>query len=266
MFMEQIRGNSRLERVNRKLQPKNLWTNMVEYDTQSSVILPRKMKLVGDGFFVRILLLRLDSSPYNPNHHTGYMGSALDWVGKPPIQVYHKDWCINKGDTQDHTTWCHIPNQSTYHDSAPVHKAGLLTLVPSWKDMNQGNLAWNLLSIGSTMLYTTASLFYGGGRFLGLVNSSQLIKNKFVAIAFDTKKDLLFYDPDDNHVRLDIDSLILIKTANVMLVGIDLKSRNLISSWIDYKSDETKLMVFLSFSSSKPKKPILIVDATYQRK
>ncbi|KAF3655805.1 hypothetical protein FXO38_10763 [Capsicum annuum] len=347
-----IRGNSRLERVNRKLQPKNLWTNMVEYDTQSSVIkaiqgclvdvlpvarlenfslariggpgstanmyfvkyienhlmiLPRKMKLVGDGFFVRILLLRLDSSPYNPNHHTGYMGSALDWVGKPPIQVYHKDWCINKGDTQDHTTWCHIPNQSTYHDSAPVHKAGLLTLVPSWKDMNQGNLAWNLLSIGSTMLYTTASLFYdasenfervdnilfssfyyfsiasttppnglppkkdekisnGGGRFLGLVNSSQLIKNKFVAIAFDTKKDLLFYDPDDNHVGLDIDSLILIKTANVMLVGIDLKSRNLISSWIDYKSDETKLMVFLSFSSSKPKKPILIVDATYQRK
>ncbi|PHT60248.1 putative L-type lectin-domain containing receptor kinase S.7 [Capsicum baccatum] len=106
----------------------------------------------------------------------------------------------------------------------------------------------------------------GGGGFLGLVNSSQLIKNKFVAIAFDTKEDLHFYDPDDNHVGLDIDSLILIKTANVMLVGIDLKSRNLISSWIDYKSYETKLMVFLSCSSSKPKKPILIVDATYQRK
>ncbi|KAM3302615.1 putative L-type lectin-domain containing receptor kinase S.7 [Capsicum chacoense] len=98
------------------------------------------------------------------------------------------------------------------------------------------------------------------GGFLGLVNSSQLTKNKFVAVEFDTKQDLHFNDPDDNHVGLDIDSLISIKTANLMLAGVDLKSRNLISSWIDYKSDEKKLMVFLSYSSSKPKKPILIVD------
>ncbi|XP_006346248.1 probable L-type lectin-domain containing receptor kinase S.7 [Solanum tuberosum] len=98
------------------------------------------------------------------------------------------------------------------------------------------------------------------GGFLGLVNSSQLTKNKFVAVEFDTKQDLHFNDPDDNHVGLDIDSLISIKTANVRLAGVDLKSRNLISCWIDYKSEEKKLMVFLSYSSFKPKKPILIVD------
>ncbi|XP_060189585.1 probable L-type lectin-domain containing receptor kinase S.7 [Lycium barbarum] len=98
------------------------------------------------------------------------------------------------------------------------------------------------------------------GGFLGLVNSSQLTKNKFVAIEFDTRQDLHFNDPDDNHVGLDIDSLISIKTANVKLAGVDLKSRNIISSWIDYKSEERKLLVFLSYSSSKPKKPILNVD------
>ncbi|CAN4103910.1 unnamed protein product [Withania somnifera] len=97
------------------------------------------------------------------------------------------------------------------------------------------------------------------GGFLGLVNSSQLTKNKFVAVEFDTKQDLHFNDPDDNHVGLDIDSLISIKTANVKFAGVDLKSGNLISSWIDYKSEEKKLMVFLSYSSLKPKKPILIV-------
>ncbi|TMW95941.1 hypothetical protein EJD97_008139 [Solanum chilense] len=98
------------------------------------------------------------------------------------------------------------------------------------------------------------------GGFLGLVNSSQLTKNKFVAVEFDTKQDLHFNDPDDNHVGLDIDSLISIKTANLRLAGVDLKSRNLISCWIDYKSQEKKLMVFLSYYSFKPKKPILIVD------
>ncbi|MCE2055174.1 putative L-type lectin-domain containing receptor kinase S.7 [Datura stramonium] len=98
------------------------------------------------------------------------------------------------------------------------------------------------------------------GGFLGLVNSSQLTKNKFVAVEFDTRQDLHFNDPDDNHVGLDIDSLISIKSANVKLAGVDLKSGNLIRSWIDYTSEEKKLLVFLSYSSSKPKKPILTVD------
>ncbi|KAM2046896.1 hypothetical protein ACFX1T_005630 [Malus domestica] len=45
------------------------------------------------------------------------------------------------------------------------------------------------------------------GGYLGLVNSSQLTKNKFVAVEFDTKLDLHFDDPNDNHVGLDIESL-----------------------------------------------------------
>ncbi|CAK9145109.1 unnamed protein product [Ilex paraguariensis] len=98
------------------------------------------------------------------------------------------------------------------------------------------------------------------GGYLGLFNSSQLTKNKFVAVEFDTRFNLNFNDPNENHVGLDIDSLISIKTADPMLQGIILKSGNLITAWIDYRNEDGKLKVFLSYSNLKPKDPILMVD------
>ncbi|KAK4487430.1 hypothetical protein RD792_005933 [Penstemon davidsonii] len=98
------------------------------------------------------------------------------------------------------------------------------------------------------------------GGYLGLVNSSQLTKNRFIAVEFDTKLDLHFNDPDDNHVGLDIDSLISVKTVNPMSRAINLKSGNLITCWIDYLNEKKKLEVFLSYSSFKPDEPLLSVD------
>ncbi|KAJ0733854.1 putative protein kinase RLK-Pelle-L-LEC family [Helianthus annuus] len=100
------------------------------------------------------------------------------------------------------------------------------------------------------------------GGFLGLVNSTQLTKNKFIAIEFDTRLDTHFNDPNDNHVGLDINSLNSIKTADCSLIGIDLKSGSYITAWIDYWHDGNNLKVFLSESESnkKPIYPILDVD------
>ena len=98
------------------------------------------------------------------------------------------------------------------------------------------------------------------GGYLGLVNSSQLTKNKFVAIEFDTRLDAHFNDPNDHHVGLDIDSLNSIETADPILQDIDLKSGDLITSWIDYKNDLRVLKVYMSYSSLKPGNPILTVD------
>ncbi|KAK1397145.1 Lectin protein kinase [Heracleum sosnowskyi] len=98
------------------------------------------------------------------------------------------------------------------------------------------------------------------GGYLGLVNSTQFTKKKFVAIEFDTRQDLHFNDPDENHVGLDIDSLTSIKTAHVITIGIDLKSGNLITAWIDYEHVQNILRVYLSYSSSKPVEPVLVVD------
>ncbi|KAJ4829055.1 putative L-type lectin-domain containing receptor kinase S.7 [Turnera subulata] len=98
------------------------------------------------------------------------------------------------------------------------------------------------------------------GEYLGLVNSSQPTKNKFIAVEFDTKLDAYFNDPSDQHIGLDINTLKSIKTANPISSGIDLKSGNLITAWIDYKNDLRVLKVFMSYASSKPKEPVLAVN------
>ncbi|KAJ0267025.1 L-type lectin-domain containing receptor kinase S.7 [Hirschfeldia incana] len=103
------------------------------------------------------------------------------------------------------------------------------------------------------------------GEFLGLVNSSQPMKNRFVAIEFDTKLDPNFNDPSGNHVGLDVDSLNSIATSDPP--SIDLKSGKSITSWIDYKNDVRFLNVFLTYTdplaattTKKPEKPVLSVN------
>ncbi|KAG7534382.1 Protein kinase-like domain superfamily [Arabidopsis thaliana x Arabidopsis arenosa] len=103
------------------------------------------------------------------------------------------------------------------------------------------------------------------GGYLGLVNSSQPMKNRFVAIEFDTKLDPHFNDPSGNHVGLDVDSLNSIATSDPSNSSqIDLKSGKSITSWIDYKNDLRLLNVFLSYTdpiatTKKPEKPLLSV-------
>ncbi|KAL5974366.1 hypothetical protein ACLOJK_031030 [Asimina triloba] len=100
------------------------------------------------------------------------------------------------------------------------------------------------------------------GGFLGLFNASNPSKNKTIAVEFDTRLDSQFNDPNSNHVGLDLGSsgLSSVKTADANLSGIDLKSGNLTTAWIDYSNDQKLLMVWLSNSSSKPKKPLLSVN------
>ncbi|KAK9689518.1 hypothetical protein RND81_09G064400 [Saponaria officinalis] len=97
------------------------------------------------------------------------------------------------------------------------------------------------------------------GGYLGLVNSSDLTKNRFVAIEFDTKLDAHFRDPNDNHVGLDVNSLVSMQTVDLGLRGIDLKSGSLINVWIDYKNRDKLVNVYMNYSSSKPKIPVLEV-------
>lgn len=89
------------------------------------------------------------------------------------------------------------------------------------------------------------------------------MKNRFVAIEFDTKSDPLFNDPSGNHVGLDVDSLNSIATSDPSVSSqINLKSGKSITSWIDYKNDLRLLNVFLSYTdpiatTRKPEKPLL---------
>lgn len=68
-----------------------------------------------------------------------------------------------------------------------------------------------------------------------------------------------FNDPNENHVGFDIDTLNSLRTVDPISNGIDLKSGNSITSWIDYKTDHNLLSVFLSYSHIKPIDPLLSV-------
>jgi serine/threonine protein kinase len=81
----------------------------------------------------------------------------------------------------------------------------------------------------------------------------------FVAVEFDTRFDPRFNDPNENHIGFNIDTLNSMKTVDPIYNGIDLKSGNTITSWIDYKTDVNSLSVFLSYSPIKPRNPILFV-------
>ncbi|KAL8195604.1 hypothetical protein R6Q57_026007 [Mikania cordata] len=95
------------------------------------------------------------------------------------------------------------------------------------------------------------------GGYMGLVNSSQLTQNKFIAIEFDTRLDSHFNDPNENHIGLDIDSLNSIATADCISAGIDLRTGVSFTSWIDYNHDQKNLKVYLTRSNFKPDLPLL---------
>ncbi|XP_051116503.1 L-type lectin-domain containing receptor kinase S.4-like [Andrographis paniculata] len=99
-------------------------------------------------------------------------------------------------------------------------------------------------------------------QYLGLMNSSDIgdFSNHIVAIEFDTVKDFEFGDISDNHVGVDINSLVSNSSVNATINGgqLDLQSGRTIQAWIDYDSFGHQLKVSLSPSSSKPKSPILV--------
>jgi serine/threonine protein kinase len=97
------------------------------------------------------------------------------------------------------------------------------------------------------------------GGCLGLFNSSAE-NGSIVAVEFDTTLNQEFGDPSDNHVGLDLGSPASVATADLAGSGIDLKSGNLTTAWVDYRAADRRLEVFLSYAPApKPARPVLSV-------
>eukprot|EP01018_Ginkgo_biloba_P026940 Gb_34220 [translate_table: standard] len=103
------------------------------------------------------------------------------------------------------------------------------------------------------------------GAFLGLVNASETSQKKTIAVEFDTFLDVQFNDPNANHVGLDISNLSSFKVADAGNIQIDLKSGNLITAWIEYKSREKIARVWLSYTSVKPVQPLMSASIDLSR-
>ncbi|XP_038723165.1 probable L-type lectin-domain containing receptor kinase S.5 [Tripterygium wilfordii] len=101
------------------------------------------------------------------------------------------------------------------------------------------------------------------GQYLGLTNSTidGNPNNHFVAVEFDTfKQD---FDPDDNHVGLDINSIKSNKTVSLSKLGLQIapKEAENYTVWVDYDGQKKILDVYLvKQGETKPAVPLLSSD------
>lgn len=106
-------------------------------------------------------------------------------------------------------------------------------------------------------------------QYLGLLNTSDNgnFSNHVFAVEFDTVQDFEFSDINDNHVGIDINSLVSNKSAPAAYyaqystkLDLNLKSGEVIQAWIDYDSLNNRLDVKISPSSVKPNSSFLSLD------
>ncbi|KAK6118402.1 hypothetical protein DH2020_047819 [Rehmannia glutinosa] len=107
------------------------------------------------------------------------------------------------------------------------------------------------------------------GQFLGLTNSmtDNRADNRLVAVEFDTFKQ--YFDPDDNHVGINVNSIESIKTEyltphNITISPIGAKFYNV---WVDYDGLKMAMDVYIAEQAEwnggtppKPGSPILSAD------
>ncbi|KAI5670633.1 hypothetical protein M9H77_10997 [Catharanthus roseus] len=104
-------------------------------------------------------------------------------------------------------------------------------------------------------------------QYLGLLSPAVNgnFSNHLFAVEFDTVQDFEFNDISDNHVGIDLNSVVSNASVNASYYtdgnstkqDLSLKSGKVIQAWIDYDSSKNELNVTLSPFSSKPSTSIL---------
>ncbi|GMJ03130.1 L-type lectin receptor kinase S.4 [Hibiscus trionum] len=103
-------------------------------------------------------------------------------------------------------------------------------------------------------------------QYLGILNATDNgnFTNHLVAVEFDTVQDFEFQDINDNHIGIDLNSLVSNASAPAAFFtdgdtkqNLTLKSGKPIQAWIDYDSVENVINVTVAPNSTKPRLPIL---------
>ncbi|XP_010482025.1 PREDICTED: L-type lectin-domain containing receptor kinase S.6-like [Camelina sativa] len=99
------------------------------------------------------------------------------------------------------------------------------------------------------------SLVFSNG-FFGLPNPDDS-DSSVIAVEFDTRFDPGNGDINDNHVGIDVNSIVSVASVDALSKGFDLKSGREMMAWIEY-SDALKLIrVWVGYSRVKPTSPVL---------
>lgn len=96
------------------------------------------------------------------------------------------------------------------------------------------------------------------GPWLGMLNDACENDYKAVAVEFDTRKNPEFGDPNDNHVGINLGSIVSTKVVNVSDVGVSLKDGFVHRAWITYDGPQRRMDIRLGLPNQEnyPSKPI----------
>ncbi|WCJ43398.1 Concanavalin A-like lectin protein kinase family protein [Euphorbia peplus] len=111
---------------------------------------------------------------------------------------------------------------------------------------------------GMAFLITSSedSFSFSNG-YIGLPGPALNPQDSFIAVEFDTHFDSSFKDVNDNHIGIDVNSVVSFASVDAMANGVNLKSRRKITAWIEYFDVAKLVRVWVSYSHFKPKVPIL---------
>ncbi|KAI5435313.1 L-type lectin-domain containing receptor kinase VIII.1 [Lathyrus oleraceus] len=96
------------------------------------------------------------------------------------------------------------------------------------------------------------------GPWLAMLNDACESDYKAVAVEFDTRMNPEFGDPNDNHVGINLGSIVSTKVINVSDVGVSLKDGFVHHAWIDYDGPRRIMDVRLGLPNDEvyPSRPI----------
>ncbi|XP_058762284.1 L-type lectin-domain containing receptor kinase VIII.1-like [Vicia villosa] len=96
------------------------------------------------------------------------------------------------------------------------------------------------------------------GPWLAMLNDACESDYKAVAVEIDTRMNPEFGDPNDNHVGINLGSIVSTKIINVSDVGVSLKDGFVHHAWIDYDGPRRRMDVRLGLPNDEvyPSKPI----------
>ncbi|KAK4377687.1 hypothetical protein RND71_003983 [Anisodus tanguticus] len=119
----------------------------------------------------------------------------------------------------------------------------------------------NPSSIGGGLAFVLTpgdELVGDAGGYMGILDAKRT-QIGTMAVEFDTLMDVEFKDINGNHVGLDLNSMVSTQVGDLESIGVDLKSGDLVNSWIEYSGSNGQMNVFVSYSNLKPKEPFLSV-------
>ncbi|KAL4575316.1 hypothetical protein LXL04_022158 [Taraxacum kok-saghyz] len=103
---------------------------------------------------------------------------------------------------------------------------------------------------GFTFMITPDEFTVGRpGPWLGMLNDACDEQYKAVGIEFDTRENIQFGDPNDNHLGINLGSIVSTITVNVSEFGINLKDGEIHRAWVHYNSQNRFLDIRLDSDS-----------------